>query len=858
MNLLCIPLYNTAEKWQEIERNTIKRLKPKIDRIKASFSGDERFMILQTFYRQNHYHPAYALRSAFGLLLQIPFFIAAYSWISSLETLKGAPYLFIKNLSEPDSLLSIGGISINVLPVLMTALNVISGILYTKGFPLKDKIQVFGISALFLILLYNSPSALVIYWTFNNIFSLFRNIFKNIKTGKKQIIAHAGFSSLLIFISIYLLFFYQGNISLRIIVSVFCIIITFFTWMINFFRRYNSGSLFRKISDCFPRNRLSLFILSIAAVWILSGLFLPARLIASSPQEFCFIDEYTTPFYFIINTLLQSMGFFFLWPLLIYLLFKKHQRLFSVIAPVILFWALLNTFLFSGSYGLISLEMVFERDVNHSLAEIAINTAALAIIASIVYLLYRIKKEKIINTIIGICAVSMFCLSIIDLYTINSEFNEVNKFKSVSTDTINIPKPLFYLSKTGRNTVIINLDRAISAYIPYIFEENPKLLESYSGFVYYPNTVSFNGHTRIAVPPLFGGYEYTPLEMNRRNAVPLVDKHNEALLLMPGIFSKTGYTVTVTDPPYPNYSEKGDLSIFDSYTNVFATITDSVYTKSWLNEHNLSFASKSQILRRNLFWYGLFRISPLALRRGLYLQGDWCSADLSKKITLTIDGYAVLDYLPKLTGIKNDTENTVLIMTNNTTHENSFLQAPDYRPAVSISNYGSSPFKKFASYHVNAASINRLGEWFDFLKSQDVWDNTRIILVSDHGAGPYDHRAGANFPVKINLPFNVEQLNPLLLVKDFMARGNLITDSSFMSNADVPYLTFKNQIENPINPFTGNAISTAMKSNPLYIAISGTNRIENKKSNIFILDPKKDYYVHSNIFNSNNWEKAEQ
>jgi membrane protein insertase Oxa1/YidC/SpoIIIJ len=109
VSLLCLPLYNVAEKWQRIERDTQKELKPKVDKIRAVFRGDEQYMILAAYYRQNHYHPAYALRSTFGLLIQIPFFIAAYSYLSHLEALKGARFLFISNLGAPDALLKIGG-----------------------------------------------------------------------------------------------------------------------------------------------------------------------------------------------------------------------------------------------------------------------------------------------------------------------------------------------------------------------------------------------------------------------------------------------------------------------------------------------------------------------------------------------------------------------------------------------------------------------------------------------------------------------------------------------------------------------------------------------------------------------------
>jgi membrane protein insertase Oxa1/YidC/SpoIIIJ len=67
----------------------------------------------------------------------------------------------------------------------MTAINIIAGAVYTRGFPLKDKIQLYGMALIFLVLLYNSPAGLVLYWTMNNIFSLLKNIYFKIKSPKK-------------------------------------------------------------------------------------------------------------------------------------------------------------------------------------------------------------------------------------------------------------------------------------------------------------------------------------------------------------------------------------------------------------------------------------------------------------------------------------------------------------------------------------------------------------------------------------------------------------------------------------------------------------------------------------------------
>jgi YidC/Oxa1 family membrane protein insertase len=208
-----LPLYLRAEKWQEAEREIHRRLAPKIAKIKAMFSGDQQYMVLSTYYRQNRYHPVYAMRNTFGLLIQIPFFIAAYSYLSHLRVLQGARFFFIRDLSVPDALLTAGGVSINVLPIMMTTINCISGAVYTRDLTAKDKIQVYGTAFVFLALLYNSPSGLVLYWTMNNIYSLLKNILVKTKYVKEWVygILFTGAA----FLDVYVLFFHPGDLPNR-------------------------------------------------------------------------------------------------------------------------------------------------------------------------------------------------------------------------------------------------------------------------------------------------------------------------------------------------------------------------------------------------------------------------------------------------------------------------------------------------------------------------------------------------------------------------------------------------------------------------------------------------------------------
>jgi hypothetical protein len=549
---------------------------------------------------------------------------------------------------------------------------------------------------------------------------------------------------------------------------------------------------------------------------------------------------------------MQSFGLFLFWPLCLYFLFSdKVKKIFAFTGIILLAWAALNLFLFPGNYGIISVQLVFDDGVNHSFQDITRNLLVLLIPLAVITAIAAFNKPKIISFIGALCVFSFTGVSLYNLININGEFQKVKSFRGQSDTGIEEVLPVFNLSKTGNNIVVIMLDRAQSAFIPFIFEESPRLNKLYSGFVYYPNTVSFNGYTRIGAPPIFGGYEYSPAEFNKRDTTPVVTKHNEALLLMPRLFTEADFEVTVTDPPYPNYSSKDDLRIYGEYPEVKAVLTDSKYTDIWIKEHRLPFPSTGEIIKRNLLWYSLFKTLPLVLRQGIYLQGDWCSPGLLQKTTLTLNGYSVLDYLPRLTGFKAAKENTALIMVNNTTHEYSFFEAPEYRPVMAVSNYGTSPFRRETAYHTNIAALKRLGDWFDFLKANGVYDNTRIILVSDHGTDE-------NYVTNIALPFSVDKYNPLLMVKDFNASGPLETDTTFMSNADVPVLAFKDIIDNPINPFTGVKITNEAKKSPLYIAISGGLHLEGPDTTRFTLDPQKDYYVHDNIFDPHNWEKAEQ
>lgn len=188
VNLIMIPLYWYAEIMQRKERAIREIMSPKIKEYKEVFKGNELFLYTQNLYKQHNYHPIYAFRSLLGLIFQIPFFIGAYYLLSNTNLLDNQSFLFINDLSKPDYLLTLMEIKVNILPFIMFIVSVVSAVLYSSLASIKENISLYVISFLFLILLYESPAGLLVYWTVSNIFGAFKNhIFKIVFKNKNSL-----------------------------------------------------------------------------------------------------------------------------------------------------------------------------------------------------------------------------------------------------------------------------------------------------------------------------------------------------------------------------------------------------------------------------------------------------------------------------------------------------------------------------------------------------------------------------------------------------------------------------------------------------------------------------------------------
>ena len=867
MNFLVLPLYRRADAMQEEERDIETKLHNGVAHIKKTFKGDEKMMMLQTFYRQNNYKPTYVFKGSISLFLEIPFFIAAYQFLSHLQILQGVRFGIIANLGAADALISIGDFHINLLPIIMTAVNLVSCVIFTKGYPTKTKVQLYVLAIFFFIFLYSSPAGLVFYWTLNNIFSLVKTIFYKLKNAKK--ILHIMFAFAGAALVICAVRFLYKSFPTEFICVTGLGVAFMLPLIISVMKKYSKI----KLKTLNIQSHRKVYFAGAIFMVILIGCVIPSAVLEASPQEFVDIYYYVNPLWNICSSFCFSIGTFLVWMGVFYWLTnKKYKAYFEILLWIICGITTLNYMLFGKNLGILSNVLKFENSMRFSSVQKMQNLAVIIGVAILMVVIYRFGR-KIVPQVLIVCVLALSAMSIYNAVKINESVSVVE----ASTQTKE-GVPSFSLSKSGKNVIVLMMDRAMNEYIPYLLNEKPQLKDMFSGFTYYPNTFSFGGFTNFGTPALFGGYEYTPVELNKRNTETLASKQNEALKVMPVLFDENHYNVTVCDPTYANYQYIPDLSIYNKYPDIHKYITLGRF------EGKESKIAQNANNKRNFFCYSIMKTVPLFAQSVLYDNGNYNSQSNSQAAhgqklvnNFVADGlnptfmnaYSVLENLSNMTKIKDDNTNTFLMMTNDSTHEPTLLQEPNYIPAEHVDNtaYETKNANRYTvdgktlkmetgvqymHYQANMASMLELGEWMDYLKKNNVYDNTRIIIVADHGRplGQLNDMIIKGSKDDLNI-YDSEFYYPLLLVKDFNSH-KFSTSEQLMTNGDVPTLAVKGLIQDPKNPFTGKEINNNAKNDhDQYVLGSTIYDIAKNNGNVYL--PGTWFTVHGDVRNKNNW-----
>ena len=849
ISVICLPLYLKADELQEEERIIQAKLKDKIKNIKKYYKGDERQLLLQTYYKQNNYHPIMGLRLSLSLLLQIPIFCAAYTFFNDLPQLAGVSLGAIYDLSQPDGIFSIAGITINVYPIAMTMVNILAGYIYTKGKNFKENAILISISLIFLVLLYNSPAGLVLYWLYNNLFSLIKNICLKYITREKLI----KYTFIMTFIVYCLL---QKSFGKSIDVVLFAVLI---------FIIFNKDKIKNIIEKSVSYKKI--FFLSMLSVFLLIGIYVPSKVIASSPLEFVFKDS--SPFLILAYSATVYAGIFLFWGAWIfYFAEEKIKKYLSFTSLFLLMYFLTNFLMIKMPNFSVTNTFVFEStsinvNFHHYLCSPLIYLITICALLGIIFFILLYKKENIFCKFGIISTITLFLLTIPNYYKI---INVLDSAKVNTNKEYFLGIKYIHLSKTKKNVLILFLDRFINSYLPIIFEEFPELSKQFEGFIYYPNTLSYSQHTMIGYLPILGGYEYTPHRMDEREGL-FEEKYKQAITVLPIIFSKHNWNVSIINPTDAGWKKcvkwgslaKTDQSFLSSdllykkYNISHEEIPDTIYSimsaKIDLQDDNIS--------KTNLIYYNFLSVLSPAQRTFIYNKGRYYTVKKGGKQKYFpgfLKNYFELEMLKDITDFSSD-KNTFTVFNNALPHYPVLLSYPNYNLDKDNNKAYMPKLKPYLDtyslihYHVDVASLRFLGKYFDYLRENGVYDNTRIIVVADHGH-PVKNNTFSEFLIN-----NFSPYNPLLLVKDFNSNTPFITDTQLMTNGDIPVISTNKLIMNPINPYTGHVLSSNEKYNGILIKTNFSwdpKYLIHKKE--LLTNDDKFNYIKENPYKDKNWK----
>jgi YidC/Oxa1 family membrane protein insertase len=174
------PLQNKANR----SMRQMAALSPKMQELREKYKDDPTRMNQEVMklYKQYGINP---VGGCLPMMIQIPIFFGLFTMLGQAVELRNATFLWVKDLSQPDTLFVIPGLGwipifgipdvglpVNILPVLMGVTNVwLMRMTPKTGDPTQRRLMMF-MPIIFLLFCYNFAAALALYYTAQNLFSI--------------------------------------------------------------------------------------------------------------------------------------------------------------------------------------------------------------------------------------------------------------------------------------------------------------------------------------------------------------------------------------------------------------------------------------------------------------------------------------------------------------------------------------------------------------------------------------------------------------------------------------------------------------------------------------------------------------
>lgn len=161
------PLQNRATQTAK----KMQKLSPLLKEIQEKYKDDPMRLQQETgkLWREHGINP---VGGCLPLLVQIPIFFGFYNMLNRAVELRNSGFLWVHDLSQPDTIARVAGVPINILPLVMAVTMFAQMRLTPKaGDPVQQRIMMF-MPLIFIALCYNYAAALALYWSVQNLFSI--------------------------------------------------------------------------------------------------------------------------------------------------------------------------------------------------------------------------------------------------------------------------------------------------------------------------------------------------------------------------------------------------------------------------------------------------------------------------------------------------------------------------------------------------------------------------------------------------------------------------------------------------------------------------------------------------------------
>ena len=601
----------------------------------------------------------------------------------------------------------------------------------------------------------------------------------------------------------------------------------------------------------------SLFYSALLYILFVVFLYNPVAVYSTAPHDF----EISS-----ISIILHAIGIIavlFSLCVIIYKLLAYRYKNITYLITILSLLCFIYSYLYPGQYGslnsfLLSNSESLYGDVYKYLLEYFILLIIICLVIGAIKKYAHMVRNILI--LINIVAFLQFSYSLFSLYSPNS--NSLVNHNIESSELLpSYNDELMSFSKTGKNIIVLMLDMFSGGYMEGLLQEDPEIKNIYEGFIWYPNTLSISYVTSSSIPSMQAGWEYAPDEINRTNKKDtLIKVIGDSYKVLPEILSEYNYKSAYIDPDYC-YTYRGDISELNKAGILGGFNKD--YIEYWKNINREEYSDVFPEKNKNndlklLLMVSIFKASPILLKPIIYDNGNWIiikSADRENAaFMLKLESWSFIDSMPKISNIKSE-KNTYKFIKSNITHSpfsisqegKLILGFPDPDAGDNISGKN--------AYYSAKGSLIAVGRWLDWLKESGIYDNTKIIIVSDHGNDyTKNPMMKKDFYVEGLSEEEFNNIHVLLLVKDFNKQGPLEIDNRFMSNADVPAIVCsefnkKEKIApDPTIEVIENRVLKTMR------AESWKWHYINRHSKFKF---KWAYEVRNDIFESENWKKIE-